>query len=367
MTSRATRIATFFIVHPPLSSGLRSWLARIACRSRTSRTPGGVRGLHGASQCGAAGPRVTVRARPRTGFAAIFLAGLATACADAPIVDPVGSAEPDPSFDIEIRLWPGTVVSLTQRRRIEAAAERWERVLTTGLPDVRVSGAVGCGLGSPTADEVIDDLVIWVRVADVAALAESGPCLLRQGSLLPVTGTVWLDGPTRLDQLAPQFLQALVTHEIGHVLGFGTLWRQKGLLADPALNGGSDPHFVGSGARVWFDMLGGARYPGGKVPVEPTGGPGTADSHWRLSVFGDSELMSPTVVRGVNALSSITARSLADLGYEVDPDQADIWTLPPAGSGARARGGAAIPLDERLRSGPFIEIGPGGSRRILRR
>lgn len=323
--------------------------------------------MRGASQSGAAGSRLTVRGAPRAGFAAILLAALATACGDAEIVGPVEGNEPDATFDIEIRLWPGTVLSGTQRGRVEAAAERWEELLSAGIPAVSITGDIGCGATSPVVDEVIDDLVIYVRVVDIAALAESGPCLLRQGSLLPVTGTVWLDGPARLDQLSPSFLQTLVTHEIGHVLGFGTLWRHSGLLIDSALDGGGDPHFAGSGAREWFDLLGGQGYVGGKVPVERTGGPGTADSHWRASVFGEGELMSPTVVNGPNPLSSITARSLADLGYEVDLDQADIWTLPPAGSGARVPADGAVPLDERVRTGPFTEIGPGGSRRILRR
>ncbi len=105
-------------------------------------------------------------------------------------------------------------------------------------------------------------------------------------------------------------------HEMGHVVGFGTLWSLKGRLQNPSLSGGADPFFNGPEAIAAFDRNGGAGYSGGaKVPVENTGGSGTADSHWRESVF-DTELLTGFLDGGVpNPLSVISVASLADLGY----------------------------------------------------
>ncbi len=294
-------------------------------------------------------------------MAGLVLAGCGGEAPTAPggsTVDPA-----DATFDIQIRFWPGTSLSEAQRSRIEAAAIRWEQVLQTGLPETAVKGTIGCGPASPAIDETVDDLVIWVRVVDIPALAESGPCVLRSGSLLPATGTVWLDGPSRVNQLAPEFLEALVTHEIGHVLGFGTLWDRLGLLRDPALAGGTDPYFAGAAALAAFDAIGGAGYTGAKVPVENAGGPGTADGHWRASVFGEQELMSFTILRRRNPLSLATAAAMADLGYDVDMTAADAYQIPNASVAPRGREAArAERIEERLAPWPLIVVDPSGRR-----
>ena len=71
----------------------------------------------------------------------------------------------------------------------------------------------------------------------------------------------------------------LILHELGHALGFGTLWASKGLLENPSLPArrGADTHFDGPSAVTAFDAVGGGSYTGGqKVPVEnEEGGPGS--------------------------------------------------------------------------------------------
>jgi len=271
------------------------------------------------------------------------MAGLVwSACGDQPAGPRPPPLDNDPDFTIDVRYW-GATPSPQQQSRIRLAADRWERLFRGGLPDAAVSVDAGCGPDSPAIDEVVDDVVVFVRVIDIPSLAESGPCKLRQGSRLPITATVWIDGPKRINQLSLDVLESLVTHELGHALGFGTLWPQTSLLKDPVSQGGQDPHFEGAGALAAFDLVGGGVFLGAKVPVENTGGVGTEDSHWRASVFGERELMSFTIVSGLNPLSRVTAASMADLGYHVDLSQADDFVLP----GTAAQGGVSPRLTEK--------------------
>jgi hypothetical protein len=106
----------------------------------------------------------------------------------------------------------------------------------------------------------------------------------------------------------------VITHEMGHVLGVGTIWDLKKLLKGV---GGTNPTFVGKGAQKAFGELSkAAGKPGtaAPVPVENTGGVGTRDSHWRETVF-KKELMTGFVADAKNPLSKLTVASLADLGY----------------------------------------------------
>jgi hypothetical protein len=97
-----------------------------------------------------------------------------------------------------------------------------------------------------------------------------------------------------------------------------------------------------------------------KVPVENTGGPGTADSHWRESVFGN-ELMTGTV-NEVNPLSRVTLGSMADLGYAVNLADADPYTLSP-GLRAFSRG-PGIELKNDVLRVPLHEVDDAG--RVVR-
>ena len=64
-----------------------------------------------------------------------------------------------------------------------------------------------------------------------------------------------------------------------------------------------------------------------EVPVENTGGVGTADSHWRETLFRN-ELMSGFIAGASNPISRVTVGSLQDLGYLVNLDAAEPYTLP---------------------------------------
>jgi hypothetical protein len=155
----------------------------------------------------------------------------------------------------------------------------------------------------------------------------------------------------------------VILHEMGHVLGYGTIWSLQGLLVGPAGSGGTDPHFIGANAVAAFDRIGGTSYTGGvKVPVEGMGGPGTADAHWREAVFGN-ELMTGFINSGVaNPLSVVTVASQGDEGYLVNYAAADLYTHAfSAAARVPAQGtGATIALGNDVLWAPIYTVDPQG-------
>jgi hypothetical protein len=123
-------------------------------------------------------------------------------------------------------------------------------------------------------------------------------------------------------------LGSVILHEMGHVLGIGTLWPSLGLVHDPSAVGTPlDTWFSGTGGLAGFHEIGGATYTGGqKVPVENAGSAGRMNVHWREGVLAN-ELMTGTLNAGSNPLSLLSVRSLADLGYTVNAAGADPFFL----------------------------------------
>jgi hypothetical protein len=242
------------------------------------------------------------------------------------------------SFDIELMFLSSATPS--QATAFGDAESRWEAIIQGDLPDDYAFIPAGSCGQSPALDRPIDDLLIFVTLADIdgpgGILGQAGPCFLHEVGFLPAIGQMTFD-VADLDFIESQgLLSAVIVHEMGHVLGYGTVWNDFGLLADPALFGGIDPHFIGPQAIVAFDGVGGTTYLGAKVPVEDQGGPGTADGHWRESVF-NAELMTGFVNQGVNPLSAVSIASMADIGYTVDFAPADAFTLAPPVPGVAPR------------------------------
>ena len=91
-------------------------------------------------------------------------------------------------------------------------------------------------------------------------------------------------------------------------------------------NDNSDnPLFLGDNAQQVYKTLSGAQRLRG-VPLENTGGPGTASSHWKKSVFGN-ELMTGYINTTFSPLSVLTVAAFDDMGYEVDYTKADPYLL----------------------------------------
>ncbi len=241
------------------------------------------------------------------------------------------------AFNIELR-FIGSPTPNQQQAFAEAEA-RWESIVTGDLPNVQlVADAAECGPDSPAINQNVDDLIILVTLEAIDGpgdvLASAGPCFVRLPSDLPVLGAMRFDTADLDDVEADGLLSQVVLHEMAHVLGFGILWEE--FLVDPSLTAGgeviegADPHFTGPQAVAAFNQIGGSGYTGGKVPVEnsaPAGQEGgTQDSHWRESVFAN-ELMTGFINPAQNPLSRVTVASLADLGFVVNQEAADPFSL----------------------------------------
>ena len=271
------------------------------------------------------------------------------------------------AFDIEIRFNPGSTPTAAQQAAYDAAEARWEQIITGDLPDTPVNRPAGTCTSATPISETIDDLVIFVTLEVIdgpgGVLGSAGPCLIRSGSNLPIAGSMRFDTADLSTLESNGLLDEVILHEMGHVLGVGTLWPLLGLLADPAGSGGVDPHFTGADATSAFSAVGGAGYSGNVVPVEDGGGSGTQDGHWRESVF-DTELMTGWIDFGSNQLSLVTVESLDDMGYAIDPSQADAYSLPVSPSIVPRSGGEpAIQLRDDILRDP-IEVVDATGRRV---
>lgn len=227
------------------------------------------------------------------------------------------------AYTIDIR-WISSP-SDRHRRAVQAAAARWQQVITADLPAVPLKAAAGaCFTTQPAVDETIDDLVVYIEFVPIdgagKVLGSSGPCYVRSDSGLPVMGYMKLDVEDLRQMEVRGTLDDAVLHEMGHVLGIGTLWPEKGLLAGA---GTDDPTFTGPHGIAGYHDLGGTLP---SVPVENTGGDGTRDGHWRESVFGN-ELMTGYISSAGNPLSGMTIASLLDLGYGANPGAASGYTI----------------------------------------
>ena len=219
-----------------------------------------------------------------------------------------------PAFRIDVRFLGG--LSDAQQAAFETAAARWGQIVSADVPAVVVDGA--------TIDDVRIDAEGVQLDGSGRILGQAGPIDLRPGSFIPATGIMSFDTADLARMEADESLVTVIVHEMGHVLGFGTLFGRLGLIIGA---GGADPEFTGeNAAREYGALLGQGERPR-SVPLANVGGPGTRDGHWREEVFGH-ELMTGFLDAGVNPVSRMTIGALEDLGYTVDYDRAEPFRLP---------------------------------------
>jgi hypothetical protein len=240
----------------------------------------------------------------------------------------------------------GRTLTAAQQALFTNAADRIRQIVVGAVPPVDATGADparNCGAtGVAPLAETIPGLLIYASIDSIdgpgKTLANSGACYIRA----PINGKpdyrtsigVMKFDSADIGPLATNgVLQQVITHEMLHVLGFGTFWDSTAL--NLLINDGTpNVAFIGAGGIAGCQAVGGSQLIGGSaicansVPVEGTqGGPGTLYSHWRESTFGN-ELMTGFVNQGTNPLSVMTVRSLEDLNYTVDATKADPYKIP---------------------------------------
>jgi uncharacterized repeat protein (TIGR02059 family) len=233
-------------------------------------------------------------------------------------------------FDIDVSFTGDS----TFRTVFERAADRWETIITGDLPDQTLNG------------RFIDDLLIDASVVSIdgqgGVLGSAGWTDLRLTSTgtsylggLPVKGQMQFDSADMAYMQTQGILEDVVLHEMGHVLGIGSLWRSpyNFYFAGPwdrYTNNSANQlrnnsfQYTGTNGNTQYQAYGGS----GLTPIADIGGSGSIGSHWRESAF-DTELMTPTAENNPPMpISRITIGGLQDMGYTVNLNAADQYTLP---------------------------------------
>jgi hypothetical protein len=253
---------------------------------------------------------------------------LVGACKDKPT-----EQRPDTAYNIVVRFF-GTPVSAQHQAMFTNAATRLSGIIQGDIINavadtLDLEGA--CEVtGQPRLSETIDDVVIYASVQAVdgpgQVLAQAGPCLVRNttSGVMTAIGVMMFDTADIAALTGVGSFQDVVTHEMLHVLGVGTLWEDRGLVVGA---GGPDPRYTGTFGKQGCVAVSGTVTCATDVPVENTGGEGSADAHWRESTF-DTEMMTSRIDAGALPISRLTVGSLRDLGFQVDESAADNYTIP---------------------------------------
>jgi hypothetical protein len=257
--------------------------------------------------------------------AVLISSGFLAACSDST------SPPPAPKPLIELKFF-GRGLSASQRTLFTNAAARIQKIVAGPLPPATadkldVSSAETCGAtGVQPLTETISGIVIYASIDSIdgkgKVLAESGPCYIRDSvDFRTSVGIMKFDSADITSLAGAGSLQDVITHEMMHVLGFGSFWDSTAL--NLLINYGPNVSYVGAGGIAGCRAIGGTNTCANSVPVEGSqGGDGTINSHWRESTFGN-ELMTGFLNSGTNPLSVMSIRSLEDIGYTVDLSAAD--------------------------------------------
>ncbi|MEY2666320.1 MAG: hypothetical protein RLZZ384_491 [Pseudomonadota bacterium] len=206
----------------------------------------------------------------------------------------------------DITLTFDKTVSPIYQAAFQAAAARWDSIITADLPDYNG----------------IDDLVINVSMPVIdgvhGILGQAGATLFRPITNLPAMGVMQFDIADVIDMAKKNLLPDVIFHEMAHVLGFGNLWQSDQLA--------SNNQYTGVNALAAYRLL--VNDPDAtSIPIETDGGFGTAGVHWDDQTFG-SELMTGYTSNGVMPLSAMSIGSMADLGYAVNYSEAGSYSIP---------------------------------------
>ena len=207
-----------------------------------------------------------------------------------------GAADGEAGYDIRID-FKGTGWTDTLEKAFRDSADYFTKVITADI-----------GGGQYYNGIYVDDLYITAELKTIygtgGILGQGGPSAIWSTTHLTEAGLMQFDSADAVNYLNKGLWDDIVTHEMMHVLGFGTLW-----------NSGTNPlvptagQYTGKEALAAYQAAGhpSATY----IPLDSSG------AHWSEAALGN-ELMTP-YINNPNYLSSFSLMSLADLGYQVQP------------------------------------------------
>lgn len=295
-------------------------------------------------------------------------AGTSVSLAGAPVTFTVNATASASQFTIQLEF--ATTATASQQAAFANAKARWETAITGDLSDINVTGAGACS--GVTSTGIVDDVKIIVKLEPIDGpgqiLGSAGPCLIRNSNKLTVVGIMRFDTADLTTMENNGSLDDVILHEMGHVLGYGTLWTDLALLTGECTN---NPRFTGANAVAAFTGSNGGSGTG--VPVDTTGGAspppcdnGTRDSHWEETVFR-SEVMTGFISGVVRPLSLTSIQQMKDLGYVVNPAAADpfnIHTQPTLRAGTTEN--VLADLRNDIANNPIYSIDDRGVLRLYR-
>jgi len=258
---------------------------------------------------------------------------------------------------------PSTAVE--DRMAIEEGAIRWMEIIKGNLPAFNINPAgfaASCGF-TPDFPTVADDLSICSKVEFIDGqfnvLGSAGPMTVRPSSVFgagtTIVGRMNFDSADIALMRSTGSLFDVILHEIGHVLGIGTLWSFNGLNDGSGGVATCDSYSTNSRAAAEYRAVSGCA--SGAPPIEDdTGRAGTDCGHWDESCFG-TELMTGTISlfsASTQPLSRMTIATLEDIGYTVDYSTADSYTAADMASFCKCT--------SRRLGAPEVEEGGGGRR-----
>lgn len=211
-----------------------------------------------------------------------------------------GSADGEDGYDIYLD-FKGTWTHDLQQAFI-AAADYFTNVITNDV-----------GVGAKYHGKDVDDLYVSAELSSIdgtgGVLGQAGPSATWSANDLTAAGVMQFDSADAENFYGQGLWDDIVTHEMMHVLGFGSLW-----------NYGSHVGLVDGEQYTGQHALAAYRASTDQnadfIPVELDGGSGTAGSHWDEQALGD-ELMTG-YINNPNHLSEFSVQALADLGYDID-------------------------------------------------
>lgn len=288
----------------------------------------------------------------------------ATAAAPPPALTFSANITPVPAstFKIEVR-YPDGEPSAEVKAAFDSAAAKWQRIVVGDLEDIVIAGTdtmgpvkVGDNACIPVVvDQTIDDLIIFAYVKPIdgarGILGFATPIYSRNSDSTTISGCMTFDVADMVELAAAGALQATITHEMGHVLGIGTLWDAKQKAVNTCSSGmpTSKPYFTGGSARQAFrSALGtGVAWSDSMVPLEGSGAcfDGTRDAHPSEAIF-KNELMTGYIDQFSNPLSVVSASILRDLGMTVNDLATDDYTVPFGLPAARMTAAQGTKLNE---------------------